>query len=506
LVHNVSVKKRKKLEKKEILAILYERDKQGVSHRHFIYQVVSTIPSHNRLFAVELMLLLRDKLVLVSEQGFGFFKYNKWSTVQPTSIQGQEQPSRKNVFTLPIGYGDRFRFGRDSSIFHVMPGPSPRKNNVMSVNRQIQQLYNNVSIEGNWQNNCKGWNKMLANGHDFKLDLSDPTRLILPCCTLRKLFPKKALIEAIWYLRGESNTAFLQKHNCHFWDAQTTQNGDVGYNYGLMTHFPVNSNLYINQLEEKVLKLLDSGKPSRNMSITLDNPIGRTTQRACTSNLKFCYIPKTSCICLEVTQRSSDIVIGLPFDLIVWSIILHLVVHEANRRTENKYNYKSGTLTFRFQSGSAHVYQKNLRAFELLRRRTLLTLPNQPHLVISERVKTIPLFTMVENYRDGDLIIDEYCSKYGAMKLEVALGKNEGQMITLSKIVSSNSSSSSSKFSSSSSSSSSSKFSSSSSSKFSSSSSSNSSSSDIKIDQKKIEMLLRSGDFFEEGWTNIDKY
>ena len=185
-----------------------------------------------------------------------------------------------------------------------------------------------------------------------------------------------------------------------------------------------------------------------------------------------------------MTQRSSDIIIGLPFDLIVWSIILHLVVYEANRRTENKYNYKSGTFTFRFQSGSAHVYKKNLRAFEILRRRTLFTLSNQPHLVISERVKSMPLFTMVKNYRDGDLIIDEYCSKYGAMKLEVALGKNEGQMITLSKTVSSKSS----KF----------NF------KFNSSSSSSSSSSDINdIDTKKIKMLLNSGAFFEEDWNSI---
>ena len=420
-----------------ILAILLEKDKYGGIHSYFIFQAVFTIPSHNRLFVVELMLLLRGKMVLVSEQGFGFLNYNKWDIVKPTRTeehtQGEEEPSRKNLFTLCIEFGDRFRFG--GSIFHLMPGPSQQKNNVMSVNRQVQQLYNNVEREGNWQNNSKGWNKMLENGHDFKFDLSDPTRLILPCCTLRKLSPKQALIEAIWYLRGEKSTEFLQKHNCKFWDMSTNKDGNVGYNYGLLTHFPVNSNMYINQLEEKVLKLLDKGKPSRNMSITLDNPIGETTQRACTSNLKFSYIPKTSGINLEVTQRSSDIMMGLPFDLMVWSIILHLVVHEANRRTENKYYYQSGTLTFRFQSGSAHVYKKNLKAFDVLRRRTPFPLNNEklPHLVISESVKSIPLFNLVENYQDGDLIVEEYCSKYSAMKLELALGENEGQMITLAK-------------------------------------------------------------------------
>jgi len=475
---------------KEILAILYERDKYGGVCSCFVFQAVSTIPSQNRLFPVELMLLLRGKMVLVSEQAFGFFKYNKWYVVKPTRTEeiDDEEHSRKNLFALPIEYGESFRFGSGSSIFHLMPGPSQQKNNVISINRQIQQLYNNVEREGQWQNNSKGWNKMLGGGYDFKFELSDPRRFVLPCYTLRKLSPKQALIEAIWYLRGEKNTTFLQKHKCKFWDAQTTQDGEVGYNYGLMTHFPVNSHGYINQLEQKVFKSLEQGKASRNMSITLDNPIGETTQRACTSNLKFSYVPTTSFINLEATQRSSDIMIGLPFDLMVWSIILHLVVHEANRRTEKKYNYQSGTLTFRFQSGSAHVYKKNLKAFDVLRRRTPFPLSSEklPHLIISERVIAIPLFTMVENYQDGDLIVDDYCTKYGAMKLEVALGENEGQMISLTETVPSNSSNSSS------------------SSSNSSSSSSNSSSSSSNIDKKNILRLIRSGDFFEEGW--FDKH
>jgi thymidylate synthase len=96
----------------------------------------------------------------------------------------------------------------------------------------------------------------------------------------------------------------------------------------LLTNFPgENGNDSINQLELNVISKLCRGESSRNMYITLANPLLETVQQSCSSVIQFSVSAET--LDMTVNQRSSDVVLGLPNDVVVWAVIYHLVRREV---------------------------------------------------------------------------------------------------------------------------------------------------------------------------------
>jgi thymidylate synthase len=195
----------------------------------------------------------------------------------------------------------------------------------------------------------------------LEVNLFHTKKNILPVTTLRNLYRgRQAVVEAVWYLRGENHIEFLQGQKCKFWDVQAVHDTVVGLNYGLLTNFPP----VVNQLLTKVIAPLCEGRRSRSMICSLVKPDEETVQAACTTSVQFCVQPAVEVDQLDrlnmtVFQRSSDVILGLPHDVIAWSTILHLARHDVLRRSGGKQNLAPGKLTFDIAGGGAHVYSIN---------------------------------------------------------------------------------------------------------------------------------------------------
>jgi len=269
-----------------------------------------------------------------------------------------------------------------------------------SFDVQYLKLLQSIQSDGIWKHNTKGSNCTLSSAFTLNVDLYDSSgkdRNLLPLTSLRNLYGGRgALVEALWYLRGEDDATFLQRNKCAFWDKQAIDKDSkpswVGLNYGLLTHFPgTPGQSPINQLEQNVIsRLLKEGSCSRNMICSLGKPGEDTVQEACTACVQFSVslLPNKNAeseeqveeaLDLTVTQRSSDVMVGLPHDVVVWSIILHLVRREVWIRSRRK--LLAGKLSFTINQNAAHVYQVNHQEMlEILQRKPI---PDcQPHLVI----------------------------------------------------------------------------------------------------------------------------
>ena len=247
------------------------------------------------------------------------------------------------------------------------------------------KLLTAVHEEGGIQQNKKGANRTLQRPFHLEINLCDKRseRQLLPITTLRLLTCRHAISEALWYLRGESDISFLKRHKNPFWDQQATKDADgkpvVGLNYGLLTNFPQGDGAPPqNQLETRVLERLCKGESSRNMTCTLTKPGETTEQEACTQSIQF-LVRDGSLLDLQVHQRSSDVVLGLPHDVVVWAIILHLVCREVARRTDDGRRLMAGKL--HFNVASAHAYDVNRSNLEGLLMRQPRT-DVAPHLEI----------------------------------------------------------------------------------------------------------------------------
>jgi len=277
-----------------------------------------------------------------------------------------------------------------------------------SMDEQYLELLRMIKNKGVRQDNKKGPNRTLRDPSTLQINLAnDDDNDLLPITTLRKIFPQAAILEAVWYLRGENHIYFLQKHNQKFWDKQARHDGWLGLNYGLLTKYPQDANTQqlssINQLEERVLKPLCDGETSRNMLCTLSKPGEPTVQQACTSSVQFAVSGTNKDILdLTVTQRSSDVILGLPHDVIVWAIVLHLVRRDVRLRSER--TLRAGQLNFIITGGGAHVYDINTANMEeLLDRKPI---PNvRPYLVVDESCAEQEMMELAKTYDDNKDVV-----------------------------------------------------------------------------------------------------
>ena len=273
--------------------------------------------------------------------------------------------------------GDRFALQRlngdaDGAPKHVFEyqrdvsrGDPPSR----AFDEQYIELIARIRRDGEKQDNKKGVNRTLGEEFVLSVDLDgsaagedDEPPMALPLTTLRQITPRLALVEAMWYLRGEETIAYLQRRGCRFWDKQAIVHegidGWVGLGYGLLVRSPHPDGSDTNPLEAEVLAPLIAGKCSRNMYVSLDTGDAKTVQKPCTSGVQFTVRPAGGGRRLDLTlhQRSSDVAVGLPFDVVVWATILHLVCREVRRRAPDATIF-AGRLTFNL--ASAHIYDIN---------------------------------------------------------------------------------------------------------------------------------------------------
>lgn len=304
-----------------------------------------------------------------------------------------------------------------------------------SFDQEYKRLLQAIDAEGKWQKNKKGDNLTFPDTFKMTLNMGSTTNCsgggdddgndneekdILPITSLRNMYEgRAAIIEALWYLRGEDNIKFLQKHRCPFWDAQALDDGFVGLNYGLLTNYPRKEGGTINQLEEEVIKKLCKGESrSRNMVCNLFKPDEFTVQGACSSQIQFCVVGDK--LDLTVCQRSSDVILGLPHDAIVWSIIYHLVRREVLLRTERKRELRPGKICFNI--ASAHVYKINETHFdELLERDPIISAGGKPQLHVEDNDKKESIFEIAQNYPSTKLSVKNYTSFHPGFKIKQAI-------------------------------------------------------------------------------------
>ncbi|EOD33854.1 hypothetical protein EMIHUDRAFT_229153 [Emiliania huxleyi CCMP1516] len=291
-----------------------------------------------------------------------------------------------------------------------------------SFDAGYSRLLCRVLAEGELQRNRKGVNRTLSKAaFTLDIDLEPPSPLappedpafetlgLVPLTTLRFLAAKPGLVEALWYLRGEATIDFLRRHKCRFWDAQASVDGVVGLNYGLLTRWPQAEGGRLNPLEKDVITPLCKrrGEPSRNLIVSLVHPSQATVQPACTSSAQFSV--RGGSLDLALQQRSSDVILGLPHDAYVWSVILHLVAREVRRRTDGEVALSAGRLSIHLPAGSAHAYAVNEDALRELSRRApkggvaprVLLRRDAPGLFELAALDDSPAMLRVEGYDDS---------------------------------------------------------------------------------------------------------
>ncbi|WP_127959533.1 thymidylate synthase [Serratia microhaemolytica] len=234
--------------------------------------------------------------------------------------------------------------------------------------QQYLELMNKVLNEGTAKADRTGTGTLSIFGHQMRFDLQQG----FPLVTTKKCHLRSIIHELLWFLRGETNIAYLRDHQVTIWDEWADQNGDLGPVYGKQWRaWATADGRQVDQLST-VLQQIKQDPDSRRMIVSAWN-VGELDQMAlapCHAFFQF-YVAQGKLSC-QLYQRSCDIFLGLPFNIASYALLLHMMAQQCDLQVGD----------FVWTGGDTHLYLNHLEQAQ----RQLSREPRPlPQLVIKRR-------------------------------------------------------------------------------------------------------------------------
>ena len=259
--------------------------------------------------------------------------------------------------------------------------------------KQYHKLLSHILEKGVQKGDRTGTGTLSTFGYQMRFDLSDG----FPLLTTKKLHLKSIIHELLWFIKGETNTKYLQENNVKIWDAWSDKNGDLGPVYG---HQWRNWN---SDGVDQISILIDQIKNnpnSRRMIVSAWNPSvlpntlesfsknvanGKAALPPCHAFFQF-YVSEGKLSC-QLYQRSADTFLGVPFNIASYALFTMMIAQVTNLEVGD----------FIHTFGDVHLYNNHFEQAKEQLSRDFRTLPTMN---INPEITNINDF----KYEDFDLI------------------------------------------------------------------------------------------------------
>ena len=209
-------------------------------------------------------------------------------------------------------------------------------------------------------------------GYQMRFDLQQG----FPMVTTKKLHLRSILHELLWFLKGETNTAYLKENGVSIWDEWADEKGELGPVYGYQWRsWPTADGRHIDQISQ-IINTLKKNPDSRRIIVSAWN-VGEIENMAlppCHAFFQF-YVADGKLSC-QLYQRSADIFLGVPFNIASYALLTLMVAQVCG--------LQPGDFIHTF--GDAHLYINHLEQTELQLSRDFRPLPQMK---INPNVKDI---------------------------------------------------------------------------------------------------------------------
>ncbi|OYY74417.1 MAG: thymidylate synthase [Gammaproteobacteria bacterium 28-57-27] len=227
--------------------------------------------------------------------------------------------------------------------------------------KQYLDLMRHVRDHGVEKSDRTGTGTRSVFGYQMRFDLAQG----FPLVTTKKLHLKSIIHELIWFLRGDSNIAYLKEHGVSIWDEWADEYGELGPVYGVQWRaWPKPDGGHIDQISQLVQQL-KANPDSRRLIVSAWN-VGQIEQMAlppCHAFVQF-YVAEGRLSC-QLYQRSADIFLGVPFNIASYALLTMMLAQVCGLQPGE----------FVHTLGDAHLYNNHLEQVELQLAREPFALP-----------------------------------------------------------------------------------------------------------------------------------
>ena len=269
----------------------------------------------------------------------------------------------------------------------------------MSSERKYLDLLAEVYQDGEWRADRTGTGVSSLFGRQVIYDLKDG----FPLLTTKKIHWKSVVHELLWFLKGDTNTRYLEENGVTIWRKWQDADGNLGPVYGAQWRnfgdrlvFPG-----VDQIQN-LIDGIRANPYSRRHIVTAWDPV-RTSYMALPPCHCFwqVYVHQNGEMDLQLYQRSADIFLGVPFNIASYSLLLMMIAQVTG--------YRAGR--FIHTMGDVHLYRNHVDAYFVQKDLTILP---PPTVTLNAETKSIFDFTF------EDINLDNYNS-WPAIKAPVAV-------------------------------------------------------------------------------------
>ena len=251
--------------------------------------------------------------------------------------------------------------------------------------QQYHQLLRHILENGIQKTDRTGTGTQSVFGYQFRFNLEEG----FPLVTTKKLHLKSIIYELLWFLRGETNIAYLKENGVSIWDEWADENGNLGPVYGSQWRsWPTANGQHIDQIKQ-VINQIKNNPDSRRLIVSAWN-VGEIENMAlppCHAFFQF-YVADGKLSC-QLYQRSADIFLGVPFNIASYALLTMMVAQVCGLQAGD----------FVHTLGDAHLYNNHLEQTRLQLSREPRPLPSMK---LNPKVSDIFDFTFedftLENY------------------------------------------------------------------------------------------------------------
>ncbi|MBL8472991.1 MAG: thymidylate synthase [Rhodocyclaceae bacterium] len=227
--------------------------------------------------------------------------------------------------------------------------------------RQYLDLMRHVLEHGHPKSDRTGTGTRSVFGWQMRFDLQQG----FPLLTTKKLHLRSIIHELLWFLRGDTNIAYLKQNGVSIWDDWADAAGDLGPVYGKQwRRWEAPDGATIDQIA-RLVDALQRNPDSRRHIVSAWNPadVDRMALPPCHALFQF-YVADDRLSC-QLYQRSADIFLGVPFNIASYALLTLMIAQVCG--------YQPGDFVHTF--GDAHLYSNHLDQARTQLERTPRALP-----------------------------------------------------------------------------------------------------------------------------------
>lgn len=263
--------------------------------------------------------------------------------------------------------------------------------------QQYQQLLQHILDNGTDKQDRTGTGTRSVFGYQLRFDLQAG----FPLVTTKKVHLKSIIYELLWFLRGETNVAYLRDHGVTIWDEWADANGELGPVYGKQWRsWEGKDGKVVDQLSELVAQI-KKNPDSRRLIVNAWNVAELPSMALMPCHTMFQFYVANGKLSCQLYQRSADVFLGVPFNIASYALLTLMIAQVCG--------LKPGEFIHTF--GDVHIYSNHMEQVKLQLSRTPYPLP---------QMKLNPAVTDIFSFSFSDFTLENYQS-HPAIKAPVAV-------------------------------------------------------------------------------------